>query len=137
MNEELIWQASLLQKESQELENNLDFVSRELSELEQFKENIRYLDDSNNKEIIANLGKGIHVKASLQDKKLFVEVGSGVVVKKTPEETLQVIELQIKNLQEAKFQLIHQLEHYNDAFARILQEIEKQRQKNSKEKDTK
>jgi prefoldin alpha subunit len=121
----ILYQAAMLQKESEESENNLKLIDEQVRELEEFEKGIWAFEKSDSNEIIASMGKGIHVKAKLEEKKLFVEVGAGVVVKKTPAETRKVIEEQIKRFKEARMQILGQLEGYKREFSRLLKEVEK------------
>ena len=68
------------------------------------------MEKSKENSIISSLGKGLYVKASLEEKNIFVEVGSGVLVKKTPEAAKKIIENQIKRLSEAKLKLLEKFE---------------------------
>src|SRR3989344_458620 len=117
MNEELLIKAQTLQQESQEVENNIKIVNEHIGELTKFKENLEFLDRDGEKDILASLGRGVYIKSKIEDdKKLFVEIGAGVIVKKTPLETMKVIEEQIRKFEEAKLQLKTQLELYAREF---------------------
>jgi len=125
MKEELLMKASLLKQESEETEKGLDFVNEQISELEKFLQALDSIKDKNNREILAPLGKGVFMKAKKEDSKLFIEVGDGVVVRKTPEATQKVVEEQIKKFQDARIQLKAQLEEYTSQFSELLKEVEK------------
>lgn len=124
-NQELMYKASFIEKHMQELGEKIDYLSHQLSEMEEFNKDLTFLKDAKTKEIFAPLGKGIYLKSSLEDKNLFVNVGAGVIVKKTPEETKKIIESQIKNFHDAKIQLMSQLEVYRSLFNQTLLSLEK------------
>lgn len=126
MNQELIYQASFLEKQSQELQEKVNFISQQISELEVFSKNLLYLDSSNNDEMLSSLGKGVLVKTKLLEKKLFVEVGSGILVRKTPKEAQEVIENQIKIFTEAKDNLESQLESINTHLQSLMERLQAQ-----------
>ena len=132
MNEELVFQASLLQQEAEKIQEHLDLVEKQLSELEQLSKYLTHLNASKEKTIISSLGKGIHVKTELAEKKLFVEVGSGIVIRKTPEQTLEVIESQLKSLKAFKTQLLVQkvlsIRALNEAIMEIRQESQEKKE---------
>ena len=132
--QEIFFKASLLERQSQELQQNLQLIENQISELEQFKENLDYFSKNEEKKMLSQLGKGIFVRTSLESKELLVEVGSGVVVKKTPEETIKIIESQISKLNEAKLSIQAQLESYNKDLAQIIKDIQKAKEKTEKEK---
>ena len=130
MNQELLWQASMLEKQTQEIEQHSSFLQQEINDLSKFKENIGSMPgNAEESEILASLGKGVYVKASMTDKKLFVDVGAGVIVKKSSADTEKIIDAQLKKLSEAKLQLQDKLESYQMELSRIVIELEKSAQK--------
>ncbi|MDP1695572.1 MAG: prefoldin subunit alpha [archaeon] len=126
MNEELVYQVSLLQQEAEKINSHLETMEKQILELNQISQSINQLNTSSEKEIISSLGKGIHLKTHLAEKKLFVEVGSGVVVRKTPEEAIKVIESQLKRLMEFKVQLFNQRQLCMQALNEVIAEIQKE-----------
>jgi len=126
MNQELLLQASLLEKESQQIQENLELIDREVLELEQLTANLKNLAETKQKEILSGIGKGLYLKTNLLEKDLFVQVGSGIVVKKTPEETSKILESQIKSLIEARIQIISQLNINNKKLTEIITEIQRE-----------
>jgi len=125
-SQELMMRASLIEKYLQELNDKIDYVAQQISELEEFKNNLKFLKEAKGKEMLAALGKGIYLKSSCQDDNFFVNVGAGVVVKKTPEETAEIITSQIKNLHEAKTSLMASLEVYQRLMGQALSDLKKQ-----------
>jgi len=125
--QELAFKASLIEQHMQELAERLEYISHQLSELEGFSKNMEFMKDAKSKEMFASLGRGIYAKSSLEDNNLFVNVGAGIIVKKTPEETLKIIEQQIKNFHEAKVSLMAQLEIYQGLMNQALAQAEKKR----------
>ncbi|MAG26681.1 hypothetical protein CMI47_14160 [Candidatus Pacearchaeota archaeon] len=134
MDVETIQQASALHQQSQEIEEKAQFVENQILELEQFILSLDEIINTKEKSMISSLGKGVHLKTQLESKDLLVEVGSGVVVKKTPEDTKKVIESQIKKLKELKIQLTSQLEETHQHLQGLIAEIEKSQKEASKKK---
>ncbi|MBU0760996.1 MAG: prefoldin subunit alpha [Nanoarchaeota archaeon] len=125
-NEELLQRAVMLKQQSEEIEKQLDFVSEQIKDMEQFSENLGVLQDEGAGEILANIGRGVHMKVDTKEgEKLFVEVGAGVLVRKTPEEAREVVKEQIRKFNEARRQLTAQLQEYASQFNEMLKEIEK------------
>lgn len=124
-NQQMAFKASLIERHIQELSEKIEYISQQLSDLEEFNRNMKFIKDSKGKEIFAPLGRGIYVKSSSQDNDLFVNVGSGIVVKKTPEETSKIIETQIKSFYEAKTSLMGQLEIYKNLMNQTIAQMEK------------
>jgi len=128
--QELFQKAVMLQRQSEETEQQLRFVDEQIAELEKFKEGLKSFRESKEKEILANLGKGVYVKSEIKDReKLFVEVGAGVIVKKTPIEAMKVVEEQIARFENARVQIASQLESYNEELRSMIGEIENLREK--------
>jgi len=111
MDMELVYKAQMLQRESEEVEGNLRLVEEQIGELDIFQKNLVELKESKGKEMIASVGKGVYIKGDVKDDKLFVEVGAGVVVRKTPDETRETVEGQAMRLKEVRIQLIGHLEN--------------------------
>ncbi len=125
MNQEDLIQASLIEREYRELENNLQLIDAQIQELEKFKEDLDFLTNSKNREMLAQIGRGVYISSSIEDKKkLFIEVGSGVVVKKTPEEAQKIIAKQISHLRQAHMQMLSHLESYQSQLNTLINKIE-------------
>jgi prefoldin alpha subunit len=122
----ILQRAMSLRQQSEEIEKQLEFVSEQIQELGQFNENLGVLQSSKEKEMLADIGRGVKMKVNrVEDEKLFVEVGAGVVVRKTPAEAKKVVEGQIKKFQEAKVHLTSQLQEHAEEFRKMLKEVEK------------
>jgi len=125
INQELMLRASLLERQSQEIQSTLEFIDKQLLELEEFGSDLESFSKSSEKQMISSLGKGIYVKSSLENKDLYVNVGAGVIVKKSPEDAERIVEGQVKKLKEARVQLSAQLEANNQALVNLISEVEK------------
>lgn len=121
-----MYKANFLHKQTEEMEQNLLFVDNEIRELQNYRDNLNLFSNSKENSIIASMGKGIHVQASLDTKDLFVEVGAGVVLKKKPQEAVKIIETQLKKLVEARMQLVGKLDIYQKTLENVMLELEDQ-----------
>jgi prefoldin alpha subunit len=124
MDMELIQTASALHQQSQELEEKVGFIQNQISELEDFTKSLNSIISTKETSMLSSLGKGVFVKTNLEEKKLFVEVGSGIIVRKTPEETKEVIQNQIKRLLQLKVQLSSQLDSLQSQLRIMIEQIE-------------
>lgn len=129
MNEEILYRAIEMKARSEEIEKQLAFVSEQIAELEAFRDGLGFLDREKRREILAPLGKGVFAGANLADEKLFVEVGAGVIVRKTPKEIEETIKEQLARFTEAKFHLKEQLEIYIGELGKMFEEVERIRGK--------
>lgn len=125
MDEDILMKATMLKQESEEVERGLEYVDEQISELEQFSEAVKALGDKNSEDILTPLGKGVYMKTKKEDAKLFIEVGAGVVLRKTTEETQEILSGQLKRLKAARLQLRGQLEGYATQFQELLRDVEK------------
>ena len=119
MNEDILQEVRALQQGSEETERQLDFVQQQINELQEFKKSLEFLGHSDEREMLAQIGKGIYVKSERRDEKLFVEIGAGVIIRKTPQETVKIIDEQVKRFEEAKIQLVQQMKDYAREFVKI------------------
>jgi prefoldin alpha subunit len=124
LSREAIAQIQTVEQQSQEVEQNLEFVVRQIMDLEQFMDALKAFSKSNEKEMLSPLGKGVYVKTQILDKKLYVDAGANVTIRKTPEEAGKIVEGQLSNLKKLKVQLTNQLELYSQAMQQLLREIE-------------
>ena len=122
--QELMWKASFLEKQAQEVQEHLTIINQEIESLYALNDGLKSLQKSTEKKIIASIGKGVHVQAHLASKDLLVDVGANVLVKKTPAETQIVIEQQVKKLVEARMQLLEKLEIYQETLQAMLNTVE-------------
>ncbi|PIN94029.1 prefoldin subunit alpha [Candidatus Pacearchaeota archaeon CG10_big_fil_rev_8_21_14_0_10_31_24] len=124
MSHELIHQAQELERYTAELEEHIKFLENQIQELEQFAERLTLLNKSTEKNILSSIGKGVYLPAELKDTNLLVEVGTGVIVKKSPMELKDVVIEQISKLQESKISLISQIGFYTQKIQEIMLEVQ-------------
>jgi prefoldin alpha subunit len=124
MDIEMLMHADALQKQIQEMQEHLGIINQQIAELEEFRESLSSLENSEGKEILSSLGKGVHLKTSIKEDKLFVEVGTGILVRKTPKETAEVIREQLKKLIELKLQFSAQMEQNQLSLQTLVAQIE-------------
>ena len=118
-NEDYLIRMSLMQQEGEKLAEQLQFINQQIAEFEVLKLSLENLKKSKGKEILADLGKGIFIKSKIEEEKLFVNVGEGVVVKKTKEETIKIIDKQINQLENLKRDLMKEIEKINSELEEI------------------
>jgi len=128
-NQEILARASELEQQSQELENQLDFVRNQIKEYDSFSEDLILLMNSDEKEILAPMGKGVYIKSSILDKNFFVEVGSGIVVRKTLKDTLNIIKSQISKFNEIEEHLSVQVKTTHQNLINLINEAQEKSKK--------
>jgi prefoldin alpha subunit len=120
--EEYILRLSLLEQEANKMQEQLQAVDQQITEFELLKLSLDNLEKAKEKTFLASLGKGIFVNSELKDKELFVNVGSGVVIKKKPKEAIVLINTQIRQLEEIKGTLMHEIENINSQLQKLVGE---------------
>lgn len=110
--------------ESQEVEERLNLVAQQISELEEFGMSIEEIDRSREKDILASLGKGVYLPAQIKEKELFIGVGSGIFVKKKPHEATAVVKSQIEGLLKMREDLLERNEDLNEEMQELMKNIE-------------
>ncbi|MBS3071630.1 hypothetical protein J4408_01430 [Candidatus Pacearchaeota archaeon] len=132
MDQETVMRASFIEKQLGEIDQHIELLDSQIIDLSALRENLTIFSESKEKEILSSFGRGIFLKAQLQEKIMFVEVGSGIVVKKTPEQTLEVVENQLGKLEEARLQIGAQREMYYSELYSIIQKVEETKNKDKK-----
>ena len=124
MDQAEIMQIALVERQAQELEGHLQIVDSQIIELDSFMKTLEELISTKEKEMLSSLGKRVYIKTKIEDaEKLFVEVGAGIVVKKTPHETLDVVKAQIKRLKEVRMEISGQLQFYHKELEDFLKKV--------------
>src|SRR4030042_586518 len=108
--QELLFRFSMFERQIRELQQQIEAVERGIIDLTSLNFGLDELVGSKDKEIFAPMGKGIFVKAKLVSEELNVDIGEGNLVKKSIPETKELIEEQIKKLEQVKTEMENNLE---------------------------
>ncbi len=117
MNEELLYKISILEQEAKKMEESIKAVNEQISEFESLKSSISSLD----KDVLAGLGKGIYFKSQVQDQDFLVNVGCNILIKKNKEQAVQIVDKQIKELEQLKLRLLENVEHLNKQMSGLVE----------------
>tara|TARA_Y100000310_G_scaffold131161_1_gene130411 strand:- start:59 stop:463 length:405 start_codon:yes stop_codon:yes gene_type:complete len=105
VQQEILFKLSMFEQKIRQIQEQLQAVENGILELNILNEGIKNIENSENSEIFAPVGRGIFVKAKLISEELIVDVGNKNLVKKSVSETQKMIKDQILNLEEAKNEL--------------------------------
>jgi len=105
MNQEQLIQLQIIENEVEQLEKQLELIEHHLLEMKRLESGLDELEKTEEKEIRAEIGKGIYIPAEIKSKLLIVDVGKGHFVKKNIQDTKKIIKEQIDKLNEAKRQI--------------------------------
>ena len=118
--QEKFMQLQMLDRQYSQTAEQLQMIEQEVVELDEFVKSLNHIEDSKETGMLAPLGRGVYVSAERElNEKLFVEVGAGVVVRKTIKEAVSVVSEQLEQLKAA----YHQLKNQEAFFAAQLQQI--------------
>ena len=110
MEEEIMMKLNMFEQQIRQLQQQLQAIEQADMEIKKLNENLGDIIGSENKEILASIGKGIFAKAKLISDELMVDIGDGNIVKKTVPETKKIIEKQLDKLAEIKEELENNLD---------------------------
>jgi len=124
MDQEKIIRINMLSQESENIEKHLEAIDEQSKELENIKSSLENIKENNTKEILTNLGKGIFVKAELKNKELFINVGGNVILKKNPNEGIEIIEAELNKMSDGRKNLILRFEEIREEIERSIAELQ-------------
>ena len=122
--EEMLYRATVLKNQSEQLENTIQSANEQIKELEELNSTLSLIKNGE-KQVLNPIGKGIYLKANIENDELFVNVGSNIVVKKTIPEGKKMIEEQTSKLRKASLEISMQLQQYAMEFQHMLKELNK------------
>ena len=123
MEEQLIEKVQALYQESLRAEERLDLIASQLNELRELKEGMKHLDMRVEGHMLASVGKGIFIRTFIKDPSLFVDVGDGILIKKTHNEIALIIEEQTARLDNMKSELQEELADLRENFSYLAKKI--------------
>ncbi len=123
--EEFLFKLSMMQQQAEQIEQQIHQVDEQIQEFLVLQENLGKLKEKS--QILSPIGKGVFSKAMLEDNKFFVNVGSGVLVKKKPEQAIEIIQEQVSQLKEIRIQLIEAISQINSELEKVVEEAQKEK----------
>jgi prefoldin alpha subunit len=137
MEQQQIMQIQMMEQETQQLNQQLQLIDQNVSEMQELELSLEEIDKEDSKELLANLGKGIYIPVEIKDKKLIVEVGKKNFVKKTIPQAKEIIKDQLEKLVAAKAQTMERLGALQTEINGLMEVIQKQNGEEAKTKEKK
>ncbi len=122
--QEMIFRLQLMEQQMQQLQQQMEAVVRGIGELESLDLGLDEIPKSTGKEILAQVGKGIYVKAKVISEELTVNVGENNFVNRSVPEAKKMIQDQILKLKDVERELKENLEAANGEFMGMVQEYQ-------------
>ncbi len=107
--QELMMKFQMFEQQIEHLNQQMEAVEQGIMEMNSLGISLDEIKGKKGKEILAPIGRGIFVNAKLESEELLVDVGEKTFVKKSVEETKEIIESQVKKLEEVKEELTNEL----------------------------
>ena len=123
-DQEVIYKLSLLEQRVQEISQQLEAVKNGISELNELEKGLSEITGAKGKEILAQIGRGIFVRAKVLSEDLIVDIGEKNFVKKNVSGTKDTIKEQIKKLESVQEELEMNLERTKTEFSEIVNKYE-------------
>ena len=128
-----IIEINLLDQKCKEIQQQITMIDQQLTELQLLQNNLNEIGKiKDNSETLSQLGQGIFVKSKIsKSDEIYIDIGSKIVIKKTPEEAREVIQKRIEQMTNVRDLIIQELNN----IVLNIQVIEKELQQ-SMQKDT-
>jgi prefoldin alpha subunit len=126
--EEIIYKLSMFEQQAQQIQQQVQMIENGIVELTNLKIGIEELKGKKEQEIMAPIGSGVFVKAKLLSEDLIVDIGGKNFIKKGIPETKNMIEEQIKRLEEVRIDLSNSLEGINVQVSEMINNFQKENQ---------
>ena len=123
-NQELLFKLSMLEQQIRHLQQQFQAVEESINEMNLLNLGLDEIKNSTGKEVLAPLGRGIFVETRLLSDRLTVDVGGRNFVKKSVPETKEIIDAQIKKLNEVSKALDEKIEEINEELTQTIMEAQ-------------
>lgn len=87
-------------------------VEKSLFNLKKTKEDLEAFEEERSNDVLTPIATGVYVEAELKNKDLFVNIGSGIVAKKTIKEAIDIIDRQEKDVLIDQEKIVRKIEEY-------------------------
>ncbi|MEK6842610.1 MAG: prefoldin subunit alpha [Nanoarchaeota archaeon] len=123
--QELLFKLSVFEQQIRQLQQQINAVEKGVLELESLNVGLDEMKNSEGKESLSPIGRGIFVKSKILSEDLIVDIGGRNFVKKSVPETQEMIKKQIEKLEEIKKELNNSLFEIGKEAERLIGEGKK------------
>ncbi|MBR9701546.1 prefoldin subunit alpha [Candidatus Pacearchaeota archaeon] len=120
VQQEMMMKLQMFEQQAQQIQQQLQAVEGAIGEMMSLNIGLEELKGSEGKEIMAPMGRGIFVKTKLLSEDLVVDVGGKNFVKKSIDDTKELIEGQTKKLEGVKSDLEKNMDMLRDELEGIM-----------------
>jgi prefoldin alpha subunit len=121
MDQDKYQQIQVLDYQIKQLQKVMENIDAQLLEISSTKESLAEFEKlNNNAEILFPVANGIFAKGKLSDSKLLrINIGSNVVVEKSVNDTIKMMEAQGKDIGNYKKEVLEQLQKFIDKMTEL------------------
>jgi len=123
--QEFLYKLSMFEQHIRQLHQQLELVEKSMLDLNSLDFGMDEIKGSVGKDILAQLGRGVFVKAKLVSEELIVDVGNKNFVGKSITDTKKIIKEQIEKLHQIKKELEDKIEEINEEITGLVLEAQK------------
>lgn len=122
--QEIVFKLEMMEQQMNQLQQQLRAVERGIEELKSLNQGFNEIAGSIGKEILAQIGKGIYVKAKITSEELKVNIGENNFVDKSIPDTKKLIKEQISKLKGVEKELKFNINLTNSEFMKMTQDYQ-------------
>lgn len=126
-----IIELNLLDQKCKEIQQQVGIIDQQLTELNLLENNLREINKiEKSSDTLSQLGQGIFIKSKIdKTDEVFIDIGSKIVVKKTPEEAKELVKKRIEQILNIREIILQELNNIILNIQLIEQEIQEKMQK--------
>jgi len=121
---ELMMKLSFFEQQINQIQQQLEIIEKNIIEMNSLKIGLDEFKKAEGKEVLAQIAKNIFVRTKLISDELIVDIGSGNFVKKSIEDTKELIGEQNNKLEKIREQLNSALEKINDELTKTMMDAQ-------------
>ena len=115
-----MYKLSMFEQQMRQMQQQLQMIEQAIMDMQIIDSGLDDIIGGKDKEILAQIGKGIFVKTKLLSEELTVDIGERNFVKKSVPETKEMIKEQIKKLEDVKKELENNQEQMAKEFEMVM-----------------
>lgn len=123
--QEIMFKLQMFEQHINSIHQQLQSVEQAILDLSELNGGVKSLEGKKDKEILAQIGRGIFVKAKLISEDLIVDIGNKNLVTKNIGETNRLISSQIEKLGVAKKELNKNMGQLNSEMENLMKDFQK------------
>ncbi|MEM3075013.1 MAG: hypothetical protein QW727_03690 [Candidatus Pacearchaeota archaeon] len=132
--QEYLIKLQMLEQQVAQFSEQLKAIDQQIFELNFLNKNMSILDSIKEKDMFAEIGKGIYIKTKLEKKEMLVDVGQKILVPKNIKEIQLIINNQIKKFNKVKDEIAINIDKINSEVDNLVKKTKNDMDSNKKDK---